>query len=166
MDNNKNINRNPISTNPETTMTMDELKEEFFKSARMCEACPHWLSCSSYPTVAAIAAFLQERDEEEAEDENEEDPLLRAVYEDDEEEESCEDTDDEAEYEIPAIPPHLRPVRELDDLDAAVDDLVDSLFAVEDKIANARQFIDRLDSRVTWMLDMLEQLDIPQLSEE
>ena len=78
MENNKNTNRNPISTNPETTMTMDELKEEFFKSARMCEACPHWLSCSSYPTVAAIAAFLQERDEEEAEDENEEDPLLRA----------------------------------------------------------------------------------------
>ena len=166
MENNKNTNRNPISTNPETTMTMDELKEEFFKSARMCEACPHWLNCSSYPTVAAIAAFLQERDEEEAEDENEEDPLLRAVYEDDEEEERCEDTDDEAEYEIPAIPSHLRPVHELDDLDAAVDDLVDSLFAVEDKIANARQFIDRLDSRVTWMLDMLEQLDIPQLSEE
>ena len=34
------------------------------------------------------------------------------------------------------------------------------------KTAKARQFIDRLDSRVTWMLDMLEQLDIPQLSEE
>ena len=48
MENNKNTNRNPISTNPETTMTMDELKEEFFKSARMCEACPQWLSCSSY----------------------------------------------------------------------------------------------------------------------
>ena len=164
MNNNKNTEKKPINT--KDIMSMDDLKEEFFKSVRMCEACPHWLSCSSYPTVAAIAAFLQERDEEEAEDENEEDPLLRAVYEDDEEEERCEDTDDEAEYEIPAIPPHLRPVHELDDLDAAVDDLVDSLFAVEDKIANARQFIDRLDSRVTWMLDMLEQLDIPQLSEE
>ena len=164
MNNNKNTEKNPINT--KDIMSMDDLKEEFFKSVRMCEACPHWLSCSSYPTVAAIAAFLQERDEEEAEDENEEDPLLRAVYEDDAEEEACEEVDDEAEYEIPAIPPHLRPVHELDDLDAAVDDLVDSLFAVEDKIANARQFIDRLDSRVTWMLDMLEQLDIPQLSEE
>ena len=164
MNNNKNTEKNPINT--KDIMSMDDLKEEFYKSVRMCEACPHWLSCSSYPTVAAIAAFLQERDEEEAEDENEEDPLLRAVYEDDAEEEACEEVDDEAEYEIPAIPPHLRPVHELDDLDAAVDDLVDSLFAVEDKIANARQFIDRLDSRVTWMLDMLEQLDIPQLSEE
>ena len=164
MNNNKNTEKNPINT--KHIMSMDDLKEEFFKSVRMCEACPHWLNCSSYPTVAAIAAFLQERDEEEAEDENEEDPLLCAVYEDDEEEESCEDTDDEAKYEIPAIPPHIRPVHELDDLDAAVDDLVDSLFAVEDKIASARQFIDRLDSRVTWMLDMLEQLDIPQLSEE
>ena len=164
MNNNKNTEKNPINT--KDIMSMDDLKEEFFKSVRMCEACPHWLSCSSYPTVAAIAAFLQERDEEEAEDENEEDPLLRAVYEDDAEEEACEEVDDEAEYEIPAIPPHLRPVHELDDLDAAVDDLADSLFAVEDKIANARQFIDRLDSRVTWMLDMLEQLDIPQLSEE
>ena len=164
MNNNKNTEKNPINT--KDIMSMDDLKEEFFKSVRMCEACPHWLSCSSYPTVAAIAAFLQERDEEEAEDENEEDPLLRAVYEDDAEEEACEEVDDEAEYEIPAIPPHLRPVHELDDLDAAVDDLVDSLFAVEDKITNARQFIDRLDSRVTWMLDMLEQVDIPQLSEE
>ena len=164
MNNNKNTEKNPINT--KHIMSMDDLKEEFYKSVRMCEACPHWLSCSSYPTVAAIAAFLQERDEEEAEDENEEDPLLRAVYEDDAEEEACEEVDDEAEYEIPAIPPHLRPVHELDDLDAAVDDLVDSLFAVEDKITNARQFIDRLDSRVTWMLDMLEQLDIPQLSEE
>ena len=164
MNNNKNTEKKPINT--KDIMSMDDLKEEFFKSVRMCEACPHWLSCSSYPTVAAIAAFLQERDEEEAEDENEEDPLLRAVYEDDAEEEACEEVDDEAEYEIPAIPPHLRPVHELDDLDAAVDDLVDSLFAVEDKITNARQFIDRLDSRVTWMLDMLEQLDIPQLSEE
>ena len=164
MNNNKNTEKNPINT--KHIMSMDDLKEEFYKSVRMCEACPHWLSCSSYPTVAAIAAFLQERDEEEAEDENEEDPLLRAVYEDDAEEEACEEVDDEAEYEIPVIPPHLRPVHELDDLDAAVDDLVDSLFAVEDKITNARQFIDRLDSRVTWMLDMLEQLDIPQLSEE
>ena len=164
MNNNKNTEKKPINT--KDIMSMDDLKEEFFKSVRMCEACPHWLSCSSYPTVAAIAAFLQERDEEETEDENEEDPLLRAVYEDDAEEEACEEVDDEAEYEIPAIPPHLRPVHELDDLDAAVDDLVDSLFAVEDKITNARQFIDRLYSRVTWMLDMLEQLDIPQLSEE
>ena len=159
MNNNKNTEKNPINT--KHIMSMAELKEEFFKSLAVCESCVNKRICLDYSRAAVIGLFLESEDEGE-----EEDPLLKSVYEDDEEEESCEDTDDEAKYEIPAIPPHLRPVHELDDLDAAVDDLVDSLFAVEDKIANARQFIDRLDSRVTWMLDMLEQLDIPQLSEE
>ena len=159
MNNNKNTEKTPINT--KHIMSMAELKEEFFKSLAVCESCVNKRICPDYSRAAVIGLFLESEDEGE-----EEDPLLKSVYEDDEEEERCEDTDDEAEYEIPAIPPHLRPVHELDDLDAAVDDLVDSLFAVEDKIANARQFIDRLDSRVTWMLDMLEQLDIPQLSEE
>ena len=159
MNNNKNTEKNPINT--KHIMSMAELKEEFFKSLAVCESCVNKRICPDYSRAAVIGLFLESEDEGE-----EEDPLLKSVYEDDEEEERCEDTDDEAEYEIPAIPPHLRPVHELDDLDAAVDDLVDSLFAVEDKIANARQFIDRLDSRVTRMLDMLEQLDIPQLSEE
>ena len=159
MNNNKNTEKNPINT--KHIMSMAELKEEFFKSLAVCESCVNKRICPDYSRAAVIGLFLESEDEGE-----EEDPLLKSVYEDDEEEESCEDTDDEAKYEIPAIPPHIRPVHELDDLDAAVDDLVDSLFAVEDKIANARQFIDRLDSRVTWMLDRLEQLEIPQLSEE
>ena len=159
MNNNKNTEKNPINT--KHIMSMAELKEEFFKSLAVCESCVNKRICPDYSRAAVIGLFLESEDEGE-----EENPLLKSVYEDDEEEESCEDTDDEAKYEIPAIPPHIRPVHELDDLDAAVDDLVDSLFAVEDKIANARQFIDRLDSRVIWMLDMLEQLDIPQLSEE
>ena len=153
MDKNKNTEQTPI--NIKSIMSMAELKEEFFKSLSVCEGCDHKLGCPAYPRAAVIGAFLESEDEGE-----EEDPLLKSVYADD------EDGDDETEYEIPTIHPHLRPVHELDDLDAAVDDLVDSLFAVEDKIANARQFSDRLDSRVTWMLDMLEQLDIPQLSEE
>ena len=144
-------------------MSMAELKEEFFKSLAVCESCVHKNICPDYSRAAVIGAFLDSRDDEE-----EEDPLLKSVYADDEEdeaEEACEDSDDEAgEYELPDVPPHLRPVRELDDLDYAVDQLVDSLFEVTDKIASARQFIDRLDSRVTWMLDMLEQLGIPQLS--
>ena len=152
MNNNKNTEKNPINT--KHIMSMAELKEEFFKSLAVCESCVNKRICPDYSRAAVIGLFLESEDEGE-----EEDPLLKSVYEDDEEEESCEDTDDEAKYEIPAIPPHIRPVHELDDL-------VDSLFAVEDKIANARQFIDRLDSRVIWMLDMLEQLDIPQLSEE
>ena len=159
MNNNKNTEKNPINT--KHIMSMAELKEEFFKSLAVCESCVNKRICPDYSRAAVIGLFLESEDEGE-----EEDPLLKSVYEDDEEEESCEDTDDEAKYEIPAIPPHIRPVHELDDLDAAVDDLVDSLFAVEDKITNARQFIDRLDSRVTWMLDRLEQLEIPQLSEE
>ena len=153
MDKNKNTEQTPI--NIKSIMSMAELKEEFFKSLAVCESCVNKRICPDYSRAAVIGLFLESEDEGE-----EEDPLLKSVYADD------EDGDDETEYEIPTIHPHLRPVHELDDLDAAVDDLVDSLFAVEDKIANARQFIDRLDSRVTWMLDMLEQLDIPQLSEE
>ena len=159
MNNNKNTEKNPINT--KHIMSMAELKEEFFKSLAVCESCVNKRICPDYSRAAVIGLFLESEDEGE-----EEDPLLKSVYEDDEEEERCEDTDDEAEYEIPAIPPHLRPVHELDDLDAAVDDLVDSLFDVMDKIASARQFLDKLDSRVTWTLDMLGQLDIPQLSED
>ena len=143
-------------------MSMAELKEEFFKSLAVCESCVHKNICPDYSRAAVIGAFLDSENDGE-----EEDPLLKSVYDDDEDEaeEACEDSDDETdEYELPAVPPHLRPVRELDDLDYAVDQLVDSLFEVTDKIASARQFIDRLDSRVTWMLDMLEQLGIPQLS--
>ena len=143
-------------------MSMAELKEEFFKSLAVCESCVHKNICPDYSRAAVIGAFLASHDDEE-----EEDPLLKSVYDDDEDEaeKTREDSDDEAgEYELPDVPPHLRPVRELDDLDYAVDQLVDSLFEVTDKIASARQFIDRLDSRVTWMLDMLEQLGIPQLS--
>ena len=84
-------------------------------------------------------------------------------------EEACDDSeedDPEDEYSVPSIPAAYRPIAELDDLDSAVDDLVDSLFDVMDKIASARQFLDKLDSRVTWTLDMLGQLDIPQLSED
>ena len=163
MDNNKKNAKAPINT--KGIMSMDELKEEFFKSLAVCEGCDHKLGCPVYPRAAVIGAFRDAEDEGE-----EEDPLLKSVYDDDEEdeaEEACEDSDDEAEeYEIPAIPARYRPVEELDDLDAAVDHLVDSLFEVTDKIASARQFIDRLDDRVTWMLDMMGQLDIPQLSEE
>ena len=159
MNNNNNIAKAPI--NIKGIMSMDELKKEFFKSLAVCEGCDHNLGCPVYPRAAVIGAFLNLPDDEE------EDPLLKSVYEDEEDEavETCEDTDDDAgEYELPAVPPHLRPVRELDELDYAVNQLVDSLFDVMDKIASARQFIDRLDSRVTWMLDMLEQLGIPQLS--
>ena len=155
----KNTEKAPINT--KSIMSMDELKEEFFKSLAVCEGCDHKLGCPVYPRAAVIGAFLDSENDEE-----EEDPLLKSVYDDeeDEAEETCEDSEDEAgEYELPDVPPHLRPVRELDDLDYAVDQLVDSLFEVTDKIASARQFIDRLDSRVTWMLDMLEQLGIPQL---
>ena len=157
---NKNTAKAPV--NAKGIMSMDELKEEFFKSLAVCEGCDHKLGCPVYPRAAVIGAFLDSPDVEE------EDPLLKSVYDDEDEvEEACEDSDDEAEeYEIPAIPARYRPVEELDDLDAAVDHLVDSLFEVTDKIASARQFIDRLDSRVTWMLDMMGQLDIPQLSEE
>ena len=159
MNNNNNIAKAPINT--KGIMSMDELKEEFFKSLAVCEGCDHKLGCPVYPRAAVIGAFLDSHDDEE------EDPLLKSVYDDDEDEveETREDSDDEAgEYELPDVPPHLRPVRELDDLDYAVNQLVDSLFEVTDKIASARQFIDRLDSRVTWMLDMLEQLGIPPLS--
>lgn len=141
MNNTMNNNKNPMNTaennKTKAPMSMDEVKEEFFKSMKLCDTCPYKLNCPTYPTAAAIAAFLMEKDKD-TEDAYDEDPLLKSVYEDDEEE----------------------------DAEEACDDLVDSLFDVMDKIASARQFLDKLDSRVTWTLDMLGQLDIPQLSED
>ena len=158
MNNNKNTAKAPINT--KGIMSMDELKEEFYKSLAVCEGCDHKLGCPVYPRAAVIGAFLDSENDEE-----EEDPLLKSVYDDDDDE--AEESDhDEEEISVPSIPASYRPVEELDELDYAVNQLVDSLFDVTDKIASARQFIDRLDSRVTWMLDMLEQLGIPQLSEE
>ena len=174
MNNTMNNSKNPMNTaennKTKAPMSMDEVKEEFFKSMKLCDTCPYKLNCPTYPTAAAIAAFLMEKDKD-TEDAYDEDPLLKSVYEDDEEEdaeEACDDSeedDPEDEYSVPSIPAAYRPIAELDDLDSAVDDLVDSLFDVMDKIASARQFLDKLDSRVTWTLDMLGQLDIPQLSE-
>ena len=171
MNNTMNNNKNPMNTaennKTKAPRSMDEVKEEFFKSMKLCDTCPYKLNCPTYPTAAAIAAFLMEKDKD-TEDAYDEDPLLKSVYEDDEEE-ACDDSeedDPEDEYSVPSIPAAYRPIAELDDLDNAVDDLVDSLFDVMDKIASARQLLDKLDSRVTWTLDMLGQLDIPQLSED
>ena len=88
MNNTKNNNKNPMNTaennKTKAPMSMDEVKEEFFKSMKLCDTCPYKLNCPTYPTAAAIAAFLMEKDKD-TEDAYDEDPLLKSVYEDDDE---------------------------------------------------------------------------------
>ena len=67
MNNNKNTEKTPINT--KDIMSMDELKEEFFKSLAVCEGCDHKLGCPVYPRAAVIGAFLDSENDEEEEDE-------------------------------------------------------------------------------------------------
>ena len=68
MNNTMNNNKNPMNTaennKTKAPMSMDEVKEEFFKSMKLCDTCPYKLDCPPYPTAAAIAAFLMENDKD------------------------------------------------------------------------------------------------------
>ena len=54
----------------------------------------------------------------------------------------------------------------MDELNDAVYDLVDDLFRVTDKIAEARKYLERLDGLTEMSLDYLSAIGVPQLSPE
>ena len=55
---------------------------------------------------------------------------------------------------------------ELLELDAAVDDLVDSLFNVVEKAAEVRLYLKKLDDLTDAALDYLSAIGVPQLCQE
>ena len=58
-------------------------------------------------------------------------------------------------------------IRELTEVNDAVDEMIDSLFVVLDRINNAQVFLDSMRNLVDGMLSLLEEeYDLPQLTEE
>ena len=58
-------------------------------------------------------------------------------------------------------------IRELTEMNEAVDEMIDSLFVVLDRINNAQVFLASMRNLVDGMLSLLEEeYDLPQLTEE
>ena len=58
-------------------------------------------------------------------------------------------------------------IRELTEVNGAVDEMIDSLFVVLDRINNAQVFLASMRNLVDGMLSLLEEeYDLPQLTEE
>ena len=58
-------------------------------------------------------------------------------------------------------------IRELTEVNDAVDEMIDSLFVVLDRINNAQVFLASMHNLVDGMLSLLEEeYDLPQLTEE
>ena len=58
-------------------------------------------------------------------------------------------------------------IRELTEVNEAVDEMIDSLFVVLDRINNAQVFLASMRNLVDGMLSLLEEeYDLPQLTEE
>ena len=51
-------------------------------------------------------------------------------------------------------------------MNAALNDLVDCLFALIDRIAQARRFLDRLDAFADAFLDYLSSMGVSELTQE
>ena len=72
--------------------------------------------------------------------------------------------------EAKAVPEAKKPalaIRELTEVNEAVDEMIDSLFVVLDRINNAQVFLASMRNLVDGMLSLLEEeYDLPQLTEE
>ena len=72
--------------------------------------------------------------------------------------------------EAKAMPEAKKPapaIRELTEVNEAVDEMIDSLFVVLDRINNAQVFLASMRNLVDGMLSLLEEeYDLPQLTEE
>ena len=72
--------------------------------------------------------------------------------------------------EAKAMPEEKKPapaIRELTEVNEAVDEMIDSLFVVLDRINNAQVFLASMRNLVDGMLSLLEEeYDLPQLTEE
>lgn len=72
--------------------------------------------------------------------------------------------------EAKAMPEAKKPasaIRELTEVNEAVDEMIDSLFVVLDRINNAQVFLANMHNLVDGMLSLLEEeYDLPQLTEE
>lgn len=72
--------------------------------------------------------------------------------------------------EAKVVPEEKKPapaIQELTEVNEAVDEMIDSLFVVLDRINNAQAFLESLHNLVDGMLSLLEEeYDLSQLTEE
>lgn len=72
--------------------------------------------------------------------------------------------------EAKVVPEEKKPapaIQELTEVNEAVDEMIDSLFVVLDRINNAQAFLASMRNLVDGMLSLLEEeYDLPQLTEE
>lgn len=72
--------------------------------------------------------------------------------------------------EAKVVPEEKKPapvIQELTEVNEAVDEMIDSLFVVLDRINNAQVFLASMRNLVDGMLSLLEEeYDLPQLTEE
>lgn len=125
--------------------TPEDVRREIIDVLKECADCPVKLECAPFTRAAAASIYL--RDLQNARKQNmSPDAGL----------------DNEAdEWEDNESVPHP-----MDELNDAVYDLVDDLFRVTDKIAEARKYLERLNALAEMSLDYLSAIGVPQLSPE
>ncbi|MBQ6255451.1 MAG: hypothetical protein IKP72_01970 [Clostridia bacterium] len=138
-------NKQEMKKNAAPQPTLEEMYRGFADDLAECENCPAKLGCAPYTRAAVMSLYL--RDLQNARKQN----LSPDAGLD----------DDADEWEDDESVPHP-----MDELNDAVYDLVDDLFRVTDKIAEARKYLERLDGLAEMSLDYLSAIGVPQLSPE
>ncbi len=130
--------------------TLEELNRKGEELLAECGECPAKPECEAFSFASAALLYLNSRRNKRNQETWEDEP--------DEGAEEWEDADAETGD---AATPHP-----MDDLNEAVDELVDSLFNLSDKVHAARRHLYQLDELTDAALDYLSAIGVPQLSPE
>ena len=122
--------------------TLEELNRKADELLAECGNCPAKLECEAFAYASAALLYLNEASESKP----------------DEGADEWEDADGETGDETAPHP--------MDALNEAVDELVDSLFSLSDKVHAARRYLHQLDELTDAALDYLSAIGVPQLSQE
>ena len=123
-------------------VTLEELNRKADELLAECGDCPAKPECEAFAFASAALLYLNETSENEPDE---------GAYE-------WKDADGETGD---AAVPHP-----MDELNEAVDELVDSLFSLSDKVHSARRYLHQLDELTDAALDYLSAIGVPQLSQE
>lgn len=133
-----------------TTVTLEELNRKVGEILAECGECPAKSECEAFAFASAALLHLNHRKNNRDQDFSENEPDNGAdIWED-----ADTATGD-------AAAPHS-----MEELNDAVDELVDSLFSLSDKVHAARRYLHQLDELTNTALDYLSAIGVPQLSQE
>ena len=125
-------------------VTLEELNRKADELLAECGDCPAKPECEAFAFASAALLYLTRRQNKR-------------------DQEAMENEPDEGadEWEDDETAPHP-----MDALNEAVDELVDSLFSLSDKVHAARRYLHQLDELTDAALDYLSAIGVPQLSPE